>query len=71
MVFWEILNTAIQTEPVHERDIMMHDMLRPLGIEKNKEFKPTARQKKILEEAVVMGEIMTKMGMNGDGAGNV
>jgi hypothetical protein len=60
MAFWEMLNTAIQTEPVHERDRMMHDMLRPLGIEKNKEFTPTARQKKILEEAVIMGEIMTK-----------
>ena len=60
MAFWEVLNTAIQTEPVHERDRIMHDMLRPLGIEKNKEFKPTERQKKILEEAVVLGEVMAK-----------
>lgn len=60
MAFWELLNTAIQTDPVHERDRMMHDMLRPLGIEKDKPFKPTARQIKILEEAVVVGEIMAK-----------
>ncbi len=58
--FWQLLNTAIQTEPVHDRDRMMHDMLRPLGIEKGKEFQPTKRQQKILEEAVVIGEIMTK-----------
>lgn len=58
--FWEIMDTAIQAEPVHERDRMMHDMLRPLGIEKGKPFNPTEDQKKILEEAVIVGEIMTK-----------
>ena len=60
MAFWKFLDTAIQTEPVHERDRIMHDMLRPLGIEKGKVFQPTARQKRLLEEAVVIGEIMTK-----------
>jgi hypothetical protein len=58
--FWEILNTAIQVEPVHEKDRIMHDMLRPLGIEKGSPFQPTDRQKKILEEAVIVGEIMVK-----------
>ncbi len=58
--FWALLNAAIQAEPVHERDRMMHDMLRPLGIEKGQAFNPTARQKKILEEAVIAGEIMAK-----------
>ena len=60
MAFWELMHAAIQVEPVHERDRIMHDMLRPLGIEKGKEFAPTKRQRKILEEAVVMGEIMSK-----------
>jgi len=60
MAFWTMLATAIQDEPVHERDRIMHDMLRPLGIEKGKAFNPTGRQKEILEEAVVMGEIMSK-----------
>ena len=60
MAFWSILDEAIQAEPVHERDRMMHDMLRPLGIEKGKAFAPDARQKKILEESVVIGEIMAK-----------
>ena len=36
------------------------NMLRPLGIEKGKPFQPTDRQRKILEEATVVGEIMTK-----------
>ena len=58
--FWHVLNTAIQTEPVHERDRMMHDMLRPLGIEKGQAFNPTERQKSILEEATIIGEIMAK-----------
>ncbi len=60
LAFWKNLNIAIQSEPVHERDRIMHDMLRPLGIEKGKPFEPTDRQKKILEEATVVGEIMAK-----------
>lgn len=60
LAYWELLNTAIQTEPVHERDRMMHDMLRPLGIEKGKAFNPTARQKAILKEATLIGEVMSK-----------
>jgi hypothetical protein len=60
MAFWQNLDLAIQTEPVHERDRIMHDMLQPLGIEKGQPFQPTDRQKKLLEEATVIGEIMTK-----------
>ena len=60
LAFWELLNEAIQTEPMHVRDTIMYDMLRPLGIEKGKPFKPTDRQKSILKEAAVMGEIMAK-----------
>ena len=60
MEFWDTLNEAIQAEPVAERDRMMHDMLRPLGIEKGKAFEPSAQQREILEQAVVMGEAMVK-----------
>ncbi|MCH9691392.1 MAG: DUF1214 domain-containing protein [Gammaproteobacteria bacterium] len=60
MAYWTLLNEAIQNEPVHERDRIMHDMLRPLGIEKGKAFSPNERQKALLDEAVVVGEIMTK-----------
>jgi hypothetical protein len=60
LAFWELLNEAIQIEPVHERDKMMYDMLRPLGIVKGKAFKPTEHQKALLKEAIVIGEIMAK-----------
>jgi hypothetical protein len=35
-------------------------MLKPLGIEKGKPFKPTKRQKLILTEATLVGEAMAK-----------
>jgi len=35
-------------------------MLKPLGIEKGKPFNPNEKQKKILEEAVLVGEAMAK-----------
>ncbi|WP_019027377.1 DUF1214 domain-containing protein [Colwellia piezophila] len=60
MAYWEILHRAITIEPVQERDRMMMDMLAPLGIEKGKPFNPTAAQQAILEEAVIVGEAMTK-----------
>ena len=58
--YWMVLNQAIQAEPVHERDRMVMDMLAPLGMEKGKEFKPTQNQKSILDDAVIVGEAMTK-----------
>ncbi|GEA51494.1 CDP-4-dehydro-6-deoxy-D-glucose 3-dehydratase [Vibrio inusitatus NBRC 102082] len=60
MQYWDVLNIAIQAEPVAERDRMMHDMLRPIGIEKGKPFSPDARQADILKSAAVMGEAMVK-----------
>ena len=47
-------------EPVDERDRFFHAMLKPLGIEKGKPFKPDERQKKILTEAALVGEAMAK-----------
>lgn len=60
MAYWESLNDVIQSEPVEERDRLIMAQLRFLGIEKGHAFKPDARQKKILEEAVVVGEAMAK-----------
>lgn len=60
MAFWQTLDEAIQSEPVAERDRIMHDMLRPLGIEKGKPFNINDQQRSVLEEAVVMGEAMVK-----------
>ncbi|EHN70707.1 DUF1214 domain-containing protein [Aliivibrio fischeri] len=60
MEFWEVVNQAIQANPVQERDRMMMDMLRPLGIEKGKPFTPTPKQQSLLKEAAIVGEAMTK-----------
>jgi len=58
MTYWERLSEFINHEPVEERDRFYMATLVPLGIEKGKPFKPNARQKKILEEAVFVGEAM-------------
>jgi hypothetical protein len=60
MAYWESLNELIQREPVMERDRLIMAQLRFLGIEKDKPFKPDARQKKILEQAAEIGEAMAK-----------
>jgi hypothetical protein len=60
MEYWERLNDVIQSEPIEPRDIFFHAMLRPLGLEKGKPFKPDARQKKILTDAALVGEAMAK-----------
>ncbi len=60
LAYWERLADILNREPVQERDRIMMAMLRPLGIEKGKPFKPDARQKKILTEATLIGESMAK-----------
>jgi hypothetical protein len=58
--YWKRLDDVIQREPVEQRDIFYHAMLRPLGLEKGKPFKPDARQTKILTDAALVGEAMAK-----------
>jgi hypothetical protein len=60
MEYWKLLADIINKEPVEERDRFMMAMLKRLGIEKGKPFKPDARQTKILTEAVLVGEAMAK-----------
>ena len=60
MAYWEGLARTIGQEPVIERDRMMLAMIRPLGIEKGKPFKPDERQAKILTEAALVGELMAR-----------
>jgi hypothetical protein len=60
MAYWESLNKVVQSEPVMERDRLILAQLRFLGIEKGKPFNPDERQKKILEQAAVVGEAMAK-----------
>lgn len=58
MDYWKFLSEFINHEPAEERDRFFWATLVPLGIEKGKPFNPTERQKKILEEAVFVGEAM-------------
>ena len=50
--FFELLNRFVQTEPWLTRDKAMIDVLKTVGIEKGKPFKPDAKTRKILESAV-------------------
>jgi hypothetical protein len=58
MKYWERLNDLIQIERVREADRYMMARLKAVGIEKGKPFKPTSRQKAILERAALVGEKM-------------
>ncbi len=60
MAYWEHLADMLDKEPVFERDRFFTAMLRPLGIEKGKSFTPTEDQRRVLEEAVFVGEAMAK-----------
>jgi hypothetical protein len=60
MEYWERVDDVLQREPLEPQDIFFHAMLRPLGLEKGKPFKPNARQTKILTEAALVGEAMAK-----------
>jgi hypothetical protein len=59
-VFWERLAALLNQESVADRDRFFMAMLKPLGIEKGKPFQPDDRQRKILTEAIVVGEQMAK-----------
>jgi hypothetical protein len=60
MEFWRLLAKMLDQEPVHERDRMVVAMIKPLGIEKGKPFRPDVRQAKILAQAAVVGESMAR-----------
>jgi hypothetical protein len=60
MEYWQRLDDVVQAEPVEPRDIFFYAMLRPLGLEKGKSFRPDARQTKILTDAALIGEAMAK-----------
>lgn len=60
MAYWDSLNEIVQRNPVDERDRLILAQLRFLGIERGQPFKPDDRQRKLLEEAVLVGEAMAK-----------
>jgi hypothetical protein len=60
MEYWQRVDDVVQQEPIEPRDIFFHAMLRPLGMEKGKAFKPDQRQTKILTDGALVGEAMAK-----------
>jgi hypothetical protein len=60
MDYWKMVHKSLNREPVREVDRYFVAMLKPLGIEKGKPFAPDARQKKILMDALLVGEAMVK-----------
>ena len=60
IAYWERIATAIQDEPVEDRDLFFAAMLKPLGVQAGQSFKPNPRQFKILKEAAELGEAMAK-----------
>ena len=61
MAYWEGVNELIQREPVEDRDRFFYAMLRDLGIEKGKPFNVDDRQRKLLEDAALLGEEISKV----------
>ena len=53
--FFANLNRIIQNEPWIDRDRVMIDQLKTLGIEKGKPYAPSAETKKILNDAAQRG----------------
>lgn len=53
--FFESLDRIVQYEPWLERDRIMIDMLRMIGIEKGKPFAPDAERAQLLNEAAAQG----------------
>jgi hypothetical protein len=60
LAYWEAVNELIQREPVEDRDRFFYAMLRDLGIEKGKPFTPDDRQKRLFEDAALLGEEISK-----------
>ena len=61
MAYWQRLSAFINNNPVQERDRFYMAMLKPLGIEHGKPFKPDARQSAILDEAARIGDAMGRV----------
>ena len=60
LAYWAVVARMVNEEPPLEPDRITLATLVPLGIEKGKPFNPDERQKKILEEATDVGELMAR-----------
>jgi hypothetical protein len=58
MAYWRRLNQILQVESVKEEDRLFMAMLKPLGLEKGRPFKPDAAQTRVLEEGARIGQLM-------------
>ena len=52
--FFEDLNHVVQNNPIRPQDKGVYSLLKDLGIEKGKEFKPTERQRKAIHEGLLL-----------------
>ena len=53
--FWEMLHEAVQTQPADAMDPEIAGQIAAIGIVKGKPFNPDARMKRILTEALAVG----------------
>lgn len=60
LAYWQRLADALKGEPVEDRDQFFAAMLKPLGIERDAEFRPNARQTALLKDAALAGEATAK-----------
>jgi hypothetical protein len=60
LAYWALLSRLVNEEPAIERDRISLATLVLLGIEKGRPFNPDAHQKRILEEASIVGELMAR-----------
>jgi len=60
LAYWAVLSRLVNEDPAIERDRITLATLAPLGVEKGKTFAPDERQRKILEEASIVGELMAR-----------
>ena len=60
MLYWERLHRVMNESPVRDQDKPWMAMLKPLGLEIGKPFKPTKRQQEILVKGGNLGELMLR-----------
>ena len=53
--YWEMLNEAVQSQPAEAMDPEIAGQIAAIGIVKGKPFNPDARMRKILNEALAVG----------------
>lgn len=58
--FWKLINDYVQREPMAERDRFFYAWLKDLGIEKGKDFAPSAQQKDVMQQALDVGMAMSQ-----------